>query len=53
VRANPTHRNARPYDRAADRRRYRAVTTRYDKTAVSFSGGLYLATAFNWLSDGP
>jgi transposase len=53
VRANPTHRNARPYDRAADRRRHRAVTTRYDKTAASFSGGLYLAAAFNWLSDGP
>jgi transposase len=65
VRPNPTHRNARPYDRAAYRRRHRvenlwarlkewrAVATRYDKTAASFSGGLYLAAAFDWLSNGP
>ena len=27
-----------------------AVATRYDKTATSFGGGLYLAAAFQWLS---
>lgn len=65
VRANPTHRNAPPHDRAAYRRRHRvenlwarlkewrAVATRYDKTAASFSGGLHLAAAFEWLSNGP
>ena len=65
MRANPTHRNARPCDRAAYRRRHRvenlwarlkewrAVATRYDKTAASFSGGLYLAPAFDRLSNRP
>lgn len=65
VRANPTHRNAPAHDRAAYRRRHkvehlwarlkewRAVSTRYDKTAASFLGGLHLAAAFDWLSNGP
>jgi hypothetical protein len=26
------------------------IATRYDKTAASFSGTLYLAAAFQWLS---
>ncbi|MDJ0388520.1 IS5 family transposase [Roseomonas sp. E05] len=65
MRANPTHRNARPYDRAVYRRRHRvenlwarlkewrAVATRYDKAATSFSGGLYLAAALDRLSNTP
>ena len=62
VRANPTHPQPKHFNRAAYRRRHklenlwaklkewRAVATRYDKTAKSFSGGLYLAAAFQWLS---
>jgi transposase len=65
VRANPTHRRAEHFDRAAYRRRHRvencwaklkewrAVATRYDKTAASYLGGLHLAAAFEWLSNGP
>jgi len=29
---------------------WRAVATRYDKTAASFTGTLHLAAAFHWLS---
>jgi len=29
---------------------WRAIATRYDKTAASFSGTLYLAAAFQWIS---
>jgi transposase len=62
VRSNPTHPQQDHFDRAAYRRRHkvenlwaklkewRAIATRYDKTAKSFSGGLYLAAAFQWLS---
>jgi transposase len=62
VRANPTHPQPEHFDRAADRRRHkvenlwaklkewRALASRYDKTAASFSGDLYLAAACHWLS---
>jgi transposase len=62
VRANPTHPQPDHCDHAAYRRRHkvenmwatlkewRAVATRYDKTAASFKGALYLAAAFQWLS---
>lgn len=65
MRPNPTHRRARDHDRAAYRGRHRvenlwarlkewrAVATRYDKTAASFLGGLHLAAAFDWLSNKP
>jgi transposase len=65
VRPNPTHPRAPPHDRAAYRRRHRvenlwarlkewrAVATRYDKTAASFLGGLHLAAACDWLSNRP
>lgn len=64
VPANPTH----PYvahDRCAYRRRHRvenlwaklkewrAVATRYDKTAASYLGNLHLAASLNWLSNRP
>jgi transposase len=64
VRANPTHPRHPHFDRAAYRRRHRvenlwarlkewrAAATRYDKTAASFRGGLHLAAAFEWLSNG-
>jgi transposase len=64
VRFNPTHPKAKHFDRAAYRRRHRvencwarlkewrAVPTRYDKTAASVSGG-HLAAAFEWLPNGP
>jgi transposase len=32
---------------------WRALATRYDKTAHSFLGGLYPAAALHWLSDRP
>jgi transposase len=63
VRANPTHPRQQHFDRAAYRRRHkvenlwarmkewRALATRYDKTATSFSGGLYLAAAFEWFPN--
>lgn len=63
--ANLTHRNAPPHDRGAYARRHRvenlwarlkewrALATRYDKTAHSFLGGLYFAPALDWLSNGP
>jgi len=65
VRSNPTHPRHPHFDRAAYRRRHkvenlwsrlkewRALATRYDKTATSFSGGLSLVAAFDWLSNGP
>jgi transposase len=30
-------------------KQYRGIATRYDKTATSFLGGIYLASAFIWL----
>ncbi len=30
---------------------WRAVATRYEKTATSFAGVLYLATALDWLKS--
>ena len=63
VRSNPTHPKQKHFDRAAYRRRHkvenlwsrlkewRALATRYDKTATSFSGGLYLAAAFEWFPN--
>lgn len=65
VPAQPTHKSAPPYDRAAYRRRHRvenlwarlkecrAVATRYEKTAKSYLGDLHLAAALDWLSNGP
>ncbi len=65
VRANPTHRRREHFNHAAYRRRHRvenlwaklkewrALATRYDTTATSFSGGLYLAATFEWLSNEP
>lgn len=65
VRQNPTHPRHQHFNQAAYRRRHRvenlwarlkewrALATRYDKTAASFTGGLYLAAAFDWLSNGP
>ena len=65
VPGNPTHRRAPAYDAAAYRRRHRvenlwarikewrALATRYDKTAHSFLGGFYLAAAIDWLSNRP
>jgi transposase len=62
VRANPTPPQPDHFDRAAYRRRHklenmwaklkqwRAIATRYANTAASFSGTLYLAAAFQWLS---
>ena len=60
VRANPKRQDH--FDHAAYRGRHkvenmwaklkewRAIATRYDKTAASFSGTLYLAAAFQWIS---
>lgn len=61
---NPTHLLAPTHhDRAAYRRRHRvenlwarlkewrAVATRYDKTAASFLGTLHLAAAMDWLHN--
>jgi transposase len=65
VRANPTHPRHPHFNRPAYRRRHkvenlwarlkewRAIATRYDKTATSFSGSLHLAAAFDWLSNRP
>ena len=63
VPANRTH-PAVPYDRAAYRRRnqverawgrlkeWRAVATRYEKTAASYLGALYVAAALDWIRAG-
>lgn len=63
VPANRTH-PVVPYDRAAYRRRHhveqawgrlkewRAVATRYEKTAESFLGVLYVAGAMDWIKHG-
>lgn len=65
VPAHPRHRSAPPHDRAAYRRRHRienlwarlkewrAVATRYDKTAASFLGALHLVATVDWLSNRP
>ena len=62
--ANRTHPPV-PYDRAAYKRRHRienlwarlkdtrAVAFRFDKTARSYGGELYLAAALDWLSNRP
>lgn len=64
VPAQPTH-PAVAYDRGTYRRRHRienlwaclkewrALATRYDKTAASFLGGLHLAAALDWLANRP
>jgi transposase len=63
VPAQPTH-PVVAYDRAAYRRRHhveqawgrlkewRAVATRYEKTADSFAGVLYVASALDWIKHG-
>lgn len=63
VPANRTH-PAVNYDRAAYRRRYRveqawgrlkewrAVATRYEKTAASYLGVLHVAAALDWIKSG-
>jgi len=63
VPAQPTH-PAVAYDRAAYRRRHhveqawgrlkewRAVATRYEKTAASFLGVLHVAGALDWIKHG-
>ena len=63
VPANPTH-PAVDYGRAAYRRRHhvergwgrlkewRAVATRYEKTAASYLGVLHLASALDWIRHG-
>lgn len=65
VPGQPTHPRAPPHDRSAYARRHRienlwarlkewrAVATRYDKTASSFTGGLHLAASLDWLSNRP
>lgn len=62
VPSHPAHRPA-PCDRRAYGRRHlienlwarlkewRAVATRYDKTAASFLGTLHLAASLDWLHD--
>ena len=64
VPANPTHPPV-AHDRAAYRRRHkvenlwarlkewRAVATRYEKTAASYLGNLHLAASLSWLSNRP
>ena len=63
VPAQPTHRSV-AYDREAYRRRHhveqawgrlkewRAVATRYEKTAESFLGVLHVAAAVDWIKHG-
>ena len=58
-------RSGRSYGRATYRRLHRvenhwarlkgwrALASRYDKTAASFLGTLHLAAACDWLSNGP
>jgi transposase len=65
VPARPTRKNAPLHDPAAYRRRHevenlwarlegwRAVATRYERTAASYLGDLHLAAAFGWLPDRP
>ena len=62
VPAHPTHKGAPAHDRVAYRRRHevenlwarlkewRAVATRYERTAASYLGDLHLAAAFEWLA---
>lgn len=63
--AHSRHRGAPGHDRAAYRERrrienlwarlkeWRAVATRYDKTAASFLGAVHLAAALDWLCNQP
>ncbi len=63
VPAHPRHRQV-AYDRAAYRRRcrvehlwgrlkeWRAVSTRYEKTASSYGGALYVAASLDWIKHG-
>jgi transposase len=63
VPANRTHPSV-AYDRAAYRRRHRveqawgrlkewrAVATRYEKTAASYLGALHVAAALDWIKHG-
>ena len=56
------HRHPRPYDRHlyqarhlienffARLKQYRAIATRYDKTAACFLGGIHLAAIMTWLN---
>jgi transposase len=57
VRPNPTHRSAPAHDRAAYRRRHRIenlwARLKEWRAVASFLGGLHLAAAFEWLSNGP
>jgi transposase len=62
VPAHPARKSAPPHDPIAYRRRrkvenpwarleeWRAVATRYEKTAASYLGGLHLAAAVEWLA---
>lgn len=64
VPSNPRHPSV-PYDRAAYRRRHRieqawgrlkewrAVATRYEKTAESYLGVLHVAAALDWIKGLP
>lgn len=60
--SNPTRKQQRDYDRFlyktrhlienffAKLKQYRAIATRYDKTAACFLGAIYLAAAIDWLN---
>ena len=60
--SHPTHKPLRDYDRHLYRARhlienffnklkqYRAIATRYDKTACNFLGAIYLAAIVIWLN---
>lgn len=60
--SNPTRKQLRNYDRHlyqarhlienffAKLKQYRAIATRYDKTASNFLGAIYLAAAVIWLN---
>lgn len=60
--SHPTHKPLRDYDRHRYRARhlienffnklkqYRAIATRYDKTACNFLGAIYLAAIVIWLN---
>jgi transposase len=64
VPANKTHPEVAYDERAYKRRRHvenlwarlkenRAIATRYEKTAASYTGNLQLAAMMDWLSNGP
>ena len=60
--SNPTRKHPRDYDRLlyqvrhlienffAKLKQYRAIATRYDKTASNFLGAIHLAAAIVWLN---